>query len=192
MRDLAAITDTIRQSVSAVQAGEALGLHPDRNGRCPCPAHNGKDRNCRLDKGERGWHCFVCGQGGDVISLVQVTNGCAFWDAVAWLNGAFGLGLNLNPSADKRASEAARIRAEKHKREREEREAMDRALFDTYCEAEKLVRDLEADKEEHRPRTAGEPWDERFVTALRVLPQARETLNELTMMIKEKSDARPS
>lgn len=192
MRDIATITDIIHQSVSARQAGEALGLSIDRNGRCPCPAHNGKDRNCKLDKGERGWHCFVCGGGGDVISLVQVTNGSTFLGAVAWLNGTFGLGLNLNPSADKRTSEAAKIMAEKRRREREEREAMDRALFDTYCEAEKLVMDLEADKEEHRPRTAGEPWDERFATALRVLPQARETLNELTMMIKEKSDARPS
>ena len=51
MRDLATITDIIRQSVSAVEAGRELGLRPDRHGRCACPVHNGKDRNCKLYEG---------------------------------------------------------------------------------------------------------------------------------------------
>lgn len=186
MRDIATITDIIHQSVSARQAGEALGLSIDRNGRCPCPAHNGTDCNCKLDKGERGWHCFVCGGGGDVISLVQVVNGCAFWDAVAWLDGAFHLGLPLTPSNDQKASETARIAREKRLRERKERERMERADYEMYCETERLVRDLEADKELYRPRTAAEPWDERFARALRLLPGARDTLNDMRIIIAEK------
>lgn len=189
MKDIQTITDTIRYGVSALQAGEALGLKPDRNGRCPCPAHNGKDRNCKLDKGERGWHCFVCGQGGDTISLVQVVNRCAFWDAVAWLDGAFHLGLPLNQSLDRKAAERANIAREKRLREKKEREAAERMDFEMYCEAERLVRDMEDDKERYRPRTAGEPWDERFVTALRELPKARALTDEMMMnLIKEKNN----
>lgn len=40
-----------------------------RNHRCPCPFHNGKDYNLSYNK--TGYHCFVCGVNGDVISFVK-------------------------------------------------------------------------------------------------------------------------
>ena len=57
-------TDLIRSSVSAYEAGKALGLNPDRYGRCACPVHHGVDRNCKLWKDEGGFYCYVCHASG--------------------------------------------------------------------------------------------------------------------------------
>lgn len=38
--NLTVYTELIRQRVSAYEAGKALGLNPDRHGRCACPMHH--------------------------------------------------------------------------------------------------------------------------------------------------------
>ena len=68
--DWADVAQIIRESVSmddvfAMYAPEI----PRRNHRCPCPFHNGKDYN--LSYNSNGYHCFVCGVGGDVIAFVK-------------------------------------------------------------------------------------------------------------------------
>lgn len=183
MRDLSTITDTIRQSVSAYQAGEALGLKIDKNGRCACPAHNGRNNNCRLDKGDRGWHCFKCNAGGDTVSLVQTVNQCSFWQAIEWLNSAFHLCLPLDRPMDKNAAEAARRAKERKQAEREQKQAIERMEYDLYVICGRLLESLEADKERYRPRRANEEWDERFVNAVRMIPEVEETAEELAMKV---------
>lgn len=186
MRDIQAITDTIRSSVSALEAGKALGMHVDRHGRCACPVHNGVNRNCRLDSGERGFHCFKCGVGGDVIRLVQSVQACSFLSAVEWLNTAFRLGLDVDRPMDKNAADDAEM-ARKHRQTvREQQRAIERMEFDLYCSVGKWLADLEADKERYRPRTGREAWDERFVTAVKLIPEVKELAEELAIgIIKE-------
>ena len=88
------ISAAIRESVSAVEVGKALGLNVDRHGRCSCPFHQGKDRNMKLFDGNRGYYCFVCHKGGDCISLVQgVAPECSYLDAMWWVNDYFQLGF---------------------------------------------------------------------------------------------------
>lgn len=188
MRDLLTITDTIRQSVSALDAGKALGLLADRHGRCACPVHNGTDHNCKLYDGDKGFHCFVCGASGDVIHLVQTVNGCSFWQAVEWLNSAFHLGLPLDRPLDKNAQEAAEIARKRKQTEREQRKAIERMEYDLYVLVGKWLGDLEMDKEQYRPRTANAEWDERFVTAVRLIPEVKELAEELALkIIKEEN-----
>lgn len=186
MRDLATITDTIRQSVSALEAGRALGLKVDRHGRCACPVHSGVDRNCKLYDGDRGFHCFVCSAHGDVIELVQSVQGCSFLSAVAWLDSAFHLGLPLDRPMDKNAAEAAQRARERKQEEREQKQAIERMEFDLYCMTGKLLNDLEMDKEQYRPRTATEEWHPKFVTAVRLIQEVKELAEELAIkVIKE-------
>lgn len=181
MRDLSTITDTIRQSVSAYQAGEALGLKIDKNGRCACPVHNGRNPNCKLDKGDRGFHCFKCGAGGDCIKLVQEVQQCSFLSAVEWLNSAFHLGLPLDRPMDKNAAEAARRAKERKQTEREQEQAIERMEFDLYVICGRLLDSLEATKERYRPRRANEEWDERFVNAVRMIPEVEELAERIGM-----------
>ena len=90
------ICDLIRNTVSALDAGRALGLNPGHDGRCKCFFHGGDHRNLRLYAENRGYYCFVCHEHGDVIHLVMGFQKCSFMDALEWLNDSFGLRLDLN------------------------------------------------------------------------------------------------
>ena len=180
MRDGFMLTETIRLSVSARAAAEALGLHVDRHGRCPCPVHNGHDSNCKLDSGKRGFHCFVCGASGDVIALVRVVQSCTFQEAISWLNQTFGLGLDISGGSGKNRSEATKI-ALKLKRDRKSQDRqIERMQYDLYAMVGKWLNDLEADAEQYRPVRPYRAWDERWNSAMKVLPDARELNDELT------------
>lgn len=182
-RDISTITDSIRHSVSALEAGRAMGLQVDRHGRCACPVHTGVDRNCKLYDGDRGFHCFVCGASGDVIKLVEYVQNCSFLSAVEWLNSAFHLGLPLDRPMDKNAAEAARRAKERKQEEREQKQAIERMEFDLYCMAGQIINSLEADIERYRPKRAYEPWDKRFVDAVRLLPEARDLAERLAVEV---------
>ena len=106
-RDLATITDTIRQSVTAYQIGEALGLKPDYRGRCACPIHAGHDKNMKLWKDESRFYCHVCHASGDGIALVRAVLILAYRLTVRWIktpqkppeSPRNGAGWNGNSSA---------------------------------------------------------------------------------------------
>lgn len=183
MRDLATITDTIRQSVSARDAAQALGIRVNRHGRCQCPIHNGTDYNMRLYPGDGGYHCFVCGASGDVIHLVENVQQCSFLSAIEWLNSAFHLNLPLDRPLDKNAAEAARRAKERKQTEREQKQAIERMEFDLYVLCGRLLDTLEADKERYRPRRANEEWDERFVNAVRMIPEVKELAEDLAVRV---------
>ncbi|MEF9925304.1 MAG: CHC2 zinc finger domain-containing protein, partial [Raoultibacter sp.] len=36
-----------------------------------CPFHKEKTPSCKLDQANQLWHCFGCGEGGDVFSFVM-------------------------------------------------------------------------------------------------------------------------
>lgn len=84
----------IRQRVSALQAAEVYGLHPDRGGFVHCPFHAGDNHgSLKLYPEDRGWHCFGCGAGGDVIDLVRRLFDLSFQQAVVRLDTDFSLGI---------------------------------------------------------------------------------------------------
>lgn len=92
--DIKEMCEFVRNSVSAIDVGRALGLNLDRHYRCSCPFHHGEDRNMKLYEGNRGYYCFVCHKGGDCISLVQgVVPDIRYVDAMWWINDQFHLGL---------------------------------------------------------------------------------------------------
>lgn len=190
MTDWNEITETIRERVSTWKAGEALGLYVDRHGRCACPMHGGKDRNCRLDKGSKGFHCFVCGGGGDVIHLVEAANGCGFKQAVEWLDSTFSLGLPIDQPASKKDIETARKRREKARKAQVFRDEIRMMEFDTYVKAARLESILRADMKQYRPTDPGQEWDERFCAAARYLPEVKELADEMTVRIMNREDGR--
>ena len=61
--DYSAFTDTIRESVSALQVGIDYGLNPGRDGRCPCIFCSGaRDDTLKLYGHNRGFYCYRCHQ----------------------------------------------------------------------------------------------------------------------------------
>ena len=172
MNNLTIAVQTIKDSVSALDVGEALGLEI-RHGRCRCPIHGGSDFNCVLYKGDRGYYCHVCKSGGDVISFVREYNKTSFKESIAWIDGTFSLGLNINSPVDPSKQKAAEMAIQRRKRARELQEWKEKMQFDMALVADRITEKLEEVRDEHRPRTYGN-WDEEFYMAVRLLPEARE------------------
>lgn len=169
--DYSAFTDTIRESVSADMLGRDYGLDLERNGNCSCIFCSGNRKDTmRLYPGSRGFYCFRCHRSGDVIALYRQLTGSGFRKAVEDLNTQYGLNLPLK-NADQTAMQKAREQAEKRKQERAEKEAMDRQLLEDLWDVADAVQILEQYKNELAPQTRDELWRQRFVFALRYLPQ---------------------
>ena len=60
------IFKTVKANVTARQAAEYYGLQVKPNGMACCPFHPDKHPSMKLD--ER-FHCFGCGEDGDVIDF---------------------------------------------------------------------------------------------------------------------------
>ena len=56
-----------------------------------CPFHDEKTPSFHVRPALGRWHCFGCGEGGDVISFVQKIDGLRFTDAVEYLATRFGV-----------------------------------------------------------------------------------------------------
>lgn len=50
-----------------------------------CPFHNEKTPSFKVDSSTQLWHCFGCGEGGDIFSFVQRTQDMTFPEAVRHL-----------------------------------------------------------------------------------------------------------
>lgn len=47
-----------------------------------CPFHNEKTPSCHIDPAQQRWHCFGCGEGGDVFAYVMKLEDLTFPEAV--------------------------------------------------------------------------------------------------------------
>ena len=186
MGNLSLATQTVKDSVSALDVGQAIGLEI-RRGRCQCPFHNGKDFNCVLYRGNRGWYCHVCKRGGDVLSFVQQYYSMTFKDCIEWFSATFHLDLGLDAPIDPAKEEAAKKALVMRKRRIEFEEWKKRMRFDLALTADEIVRQLEDERDMKRPKTYGE-WDPDFCAAVVALPEARQFYEDMMMECTEVKD----
>ena len=78
----------IKSALTMRQVAEFYGFVVNRQNLAVCPLH--------IYDGQRGFHCFACGAGGDVIDFVSKLFNLKFKEALAKLNSDFNLGLNLS------------------------------------------------------------------------------------------------
>ena len=84
----------IKDRLTMQEVAERYGFHPDRSGFIKCPFHSGDNHgSLKIYPEHRGWHCFGCNSGGDVISFVMKLFDINFKQAVVRMDADFGLGL---------------------------------------------------------------------------------------------------
>ncbi|HEX2294318.1 MAG TPA: DNA primase [Actinomycetota bacterium] len=59
-----------------------------------CPFHSEKTPSFQVDAAKGLWHCFGCGEGGNVYHFVQKTENLPFPEAVEWLARRFAFDLH--------------------------------------------------------------------------------------------------
>lgn len=64
-----------------------------------CPFHEEKTPSMSLDRGRGLYHCFGCGEGGDVFTFLQKTQGMDFGEALEALARRAGITIEHDPDA---------------------------------------------------------------------------------------------
>ena len=60
------VFEAVKQSVSTRDAAAFYGIEVKRNGMACCPFHDDKNPSMKVDQ---RFHCFGCGEDGDVIDF---------------------------------------------------------------------------------------------------------------------------
>ncbi len=74
VRDASDVVAVIGERVPVKQKG--------RDFWCCCPLHQEKTPSFKIDPSTQLWHCFGCGEGGDVFSFIMKTEDLTFPEAV--------------------------------------------------------------------------------------------------------------
>lgn len=77
-----------------------------------CPFHDERTPSFGIDPGQKLYHCFGCGVGGDVFKFVQETEGLEFLAAMEYLADRYGVTLEPveeDPQAAERRKRADRL-----------------------------------------------------------------------------------
>lgn len=175
MNQLVIAAQTIKESISALDVAEAIGLEI-RHGRCRCPFHNGHDFNCALYKGNRGWFCHVCKLGGDSISFAQQYYGMSFKDTVAWFNDTFHLGMNIESPMEPEAFETAKKRQRTLKAKREAAAFTDRMRYRRMLTCADCLKAMEECIERNAPKGPEDEFGPLFRKTADAIPEVREML----------------
>ena len=103
--------DILRATNIADVVGERVALRRNGNGFVGlCPFHQEKTASFRVNVDRQTFKCFGCGQGGDVITFVQLSEGLQFVDALQALATRAGLGdVQGNPEEARRRDELRRV-----------------------------------------------------------------------------------
>ena len=178
------VTDAIKASVTMRDVAERYGLKTNRLNKAICPFHQDTKPSLHIYGGKRGWFCFVCNEGGDVIDFVQKFFNLSFKDAIAKINDDFNLHLPIETEMD----ESQRIEAEKlilqKKAEQRRHEMKMKQLFTTYHAAFDRWKMLDDIKREQAPKTPLDAVSQEYVYACCHIDEAWEAVVEAEKMIR--------
>ena len=146
------VFEAVKQSVSTREAAEFYGIKVRRNGMACCPFHDDKNPSMKVDQ---RFHCFGCGEDGDVIDFTAKLFDLSPKEAAEKLAQDFGL-IYDSQAPPRRRYVRQKNEAQKF---REDRQHCYRVLSDYYY----LLKKWEADRS---PRTPEEEPHPRFVEAI--------------------------
>lgn len=177
MNNYASFAETIKDSVSIPDAIQRYVPNPPpQHNRIPCPIHGGHNYN--LSFTDRVYHCFVCGDGGDVIRFAQHTFGLTFPAAVERINADFCLGLPLDRRPTLREQRDAQRRHDQIMRERMQADAARKAFDDQYYALLGEYARLERNKRDYEWTSYRDEPHPLYIEALQKLSMAAYRLDE--------------
>lgn len=110
-------TESLERVKQAVDIVEVISAHTDLRRQGArwvglCPFHEERTPSFSVDAGEKLYHCFGCGVGGDTIKFVEEKEGLGFAEAVEMLAERYGVELERereDPQAEARRQQRRRL-----------------------------------------------------------------------------------
>ena len=162
------IFEIVKENINLREAAELYGIDVNRYGKALCPFHN--DRHPSLYVADDHYHCFACGEHGDVIDFVSKLFLLSLYDAAQKLAADFHLSPDKPPSA-------AALHAKRIRTEAQQLKANERLCFSVLSDYARVLRDW---KVQYAPQSPAEAPDERFVEACHKLDEVEYYLDILT------------
>ncbi len=102
------ITDLIKEKADIVELASQYTNLKQRGKRWfgLCPFHSEKTPSFTVDPEKKLYHCFGCGAGGDIFTLIMEKEKLSFWEAIKFLCQKYNIPL------PERGSEHSKINAE--------------------------------------------------------------------------------
>ncbi|KAF5034803.1 DNA primase [anaerobic digester metagenome] len=88
----------VKDRVNIIDVCQAYGIDLNRAKKVKCPFHEEKTASFSVSENKQIWHCIGCGEGGDVISLVEKLFDLKPIDACKKINDDFNLGVTGKPN----------------------------------------------------------------------------------------------
>src|SRR6478735_2501660 len=103
--------ERVRQTVDMVDLVQAKTELRRAGGQFQglCPFHDERTPSFSVNAADKVFHCFGCGEGGDLFKFVQLTEGVSFREALELLADRYGVQLELTEE-DPRAAEKRKER----------------------------------------------------------------------------------
>ena len=159
--------EVVKASINTREAAQVYGIDVNHHGMALCPFHN--DRHPSLYVSDDHYHCFACGEHGDVIDLTAKLFDLRLYDAARKLASDFHL------APDKPLPEAIR-RKMKHKTKAQQLRENEQLCFSVLNEYRRRLLDWE---KRYAPQAPEDVLDERFVEACHKLDEVEYYLDIL-------------
>ena len=154
------IYEQVKDRLSIIEVVERYGVDVKRGGMVKCPFHDDKNPSMKLYEDSQKYHCFGCGEHGDVIDFVSKLFNLEPYRAAQQLVGDFGIVIDgKSPqkwSAPAKASIKAKI--ERYTYELQERRTFN--LLSDYCH---FLRNC---KNDYRPQSPADEQHPLFVKSI--------------------------
>lgn len=159
--------EIIKERVTTLDMMAHAGIQADRRGMAVCPFHGDRDASLKVYRDpRRGWHCYGCHAGGDVIDFAMRLYGVGFKDAVSRINEEFSLGLPLGEPMTGAQRRAMREEIERAKQARQALQRREHEAENAYWSAYDAWLSNERVMQENAPSGLSEPnaaWCESII-----------------------------
>ena len=150
--------EIIKERVTTLDMMAHAGIQADRRGMAVCPFHGDRDASLKVYRDpRRGWHCYGCHAGGDVIDFAMRLYGIGFREAVSRINEEFALGLPIGEPMTGAQRRAMREEIERAKQARQALQRREHEAENAYWSAYDAWLSNERVMQENAPRGLSEP-----------------------------------
>ena len=159
------VAQTIKDRLTMCEVLLRYGYETNKKGFVCCPFHLEKTPSMKIF--EKDYHCFGCGEHGDIITFVQKLFSLPFQEALKKIDVDFGLNLYGDKTFEELRKSHYQTKQLQAKREREkaEKEQADAEYWAAFDEWKRLG----DNKQNFAPKTPDEELHPLFVEALQKL-----------------------